>query len=277
MSHGQSHALTRTLRIAVAPYAARADTVGPKPLNGLTGWNGSVGAAGFVELDVVVEGHPSTSGYLVDITTIDAAFRDVALRHLADAARRQHPDIEPVPALLRAIATDAAPLLPLPIAELTLRQSPYRTTTVRFSADLRHEPDAMHTTLITETFEFAAAHRLHLPELSDEENRRLFGKCNNPNGHGHNYRIEVACRMGAGAHGFGFRELQQLTDEEVLRRFDHKHLNLDCPEFSTLNPSVENIARVCFEVLEPRVREQGSALEYVRVWETDKTSCRYPA
>ena len=70
-----------------------------------------------------------------------------------------------------------------------------------------------------------------------------------------------------------FKEL----DDAVIDRFDHKHLNADCPEFATLNPSVENIARVCHDLLEPRFADSGAALAHVEVWETPKTSARYPA
>ncbi len=132
---------------------------------------------------------------------------------------------------------------------------------------------------ISQQFEFAAAHRLHCAELSDEENRRVFGKCNNPSGHGHNYRLEAAVSVpvNGSAPGFGFADLARLVDEQVLQRFDHKHLNLDTDEFAGLNPSVEHIARICHEVLAGPVADAGGRLEYVTVWETEKTACTFPA
>lgn len=136
------------------------------------------------------------------------------------------------------------------------------------------------TVLLTAQIECAAAHRLHARELDAEANRALFGKCNNPNGHGHNYRVEVAVEVPIGANDtprFGFHALGEAIEDEVMRRFDHRNLNLDCPEFATLNPSVEHIAFVCHDLLAPRIARDGAKLRFVRVWETDKTSCRYPA
>lgn len=134
--------------------------------------------------------------------------------------------------------------------------------------------------ILRETFEFAASHRLHLSHRSDGENRALFGKCNNPNGHGHNYRIavsvEVPAEKSADARP-GFAELERIVESEIMARFDHKHLNLDCPEFAMTNPSVENIARISFEVLAEPFAAAGGRLRDVEVWETEKTSCRYPA
>ena len=134
--------------------------------------------------------------------------------------------------------------------------------------------------ILRETFEFAASHRLHLSHRSDGENRALFGKCNNPNGHGHNYRIavsvEVPAEQSADARP-GFAELERIVESEIMARFDHKHLNLDCPEFAMTNPSVENIARISFEVLAEPFAAAGGRLRDVEVWETEKTSCRYPA
>ncbi|MSR40959.1 MAG: 6-carboxytetrahydropterin synthase [Phycisphaerales bacterium] len=129
---------------------------------------------------------------------------------------------------------------------------------------------------ITASYEFAASHRLHCADRSDEENRRIFGKCNNPNGHGHNYRIEVRCAVPMGSTG-AFDAVDAAVENEIMRRFDHRHLNLDCPEFAKLNPSVENIAKICFEYLEAALANAGLQARCVRVHETPKTSAIYPA
>ena len=133
--------------------------------------------------------------------------------------------------------------------------------------------------IVTESFEFSASHRLHCPDLTDEENRALFGKCNHPNGHGHNYRIAVSVRVGAGpgARPFATAALEAAVQAAVIDRFDHRHLNIDCPEFAQLNPSVEHIAMVCHGLLEPAIAAAGAALHRVTVWETEKTSATYPA
>ncbi len=128
---------------------------------------------------------------------------------------------------------------------------------------------------LTKSFGFSAAHRLHSPDLSDEENQELFGKCNNVHGHGHNYELEVS------VHGsidpqtgmiMDLAELMQIVQEEVLERFDHKHLNLDTEEFRSLNPTGENIVKIIWDLLHPRL---GTHLTRVGLWETRKNFFEY--
>ena len=92
----------------------------------------------------------------------------------------------------------------------------------------------MSSVIIRQQYEFAAAHRLHTPELSDAENRKLFGKCNNPSGHGHNYRISVAVRteVQPNGHVTPVEDLDALINETVIQPLDHQHLNLDVPQFT---------------------------------------------
>jgi 6-pyruvoyltetrahydropterin/6-carboxytetrahydropterin synthase len=130
---------------------------------------------------------------------------------------------------------------------------------------------------LTKTFGFSAAHRLHSSLLSEEENRAVFGKCNNPNGHGHNYELEVTVQgeidprtgmiMDLGA-------LMQIVQEQVLDRFDHKHLNSDTTEFHTLNPTGENITKVIWDLLYPKL---GKSLTKIGLWETPKSFFEYTA
>lgn len=137
----------------------------------------------------------------------------------------------------------------------------------------------MASIYMRQSFEFAAAHRLHVASLSDEENRTLFGKCNNAAGHGHNYRVEPCVRVALtdGKPSFTLDDLERRTAETVIDHLDHKHLNKDVPEFAEVNPSVENIARVCFDRLAPTINAADVELTCVTVWETEKTSCVYPA
>ncbi len=128
---------------------------------------------------------------------------------------------------------------------------------------------------LTKTFGFSAAHRLHSDALSEEENQAVFGKCNNPHGHGHNYELEVTV-SGPIAPQTGMvmdlSGLMRIVQEEVLDRFDHKHLNEDTLEFQTLNPTGENIIRVIWDLLKPRV---GERLTKVGLWETSKNFFEY--
>jgi 6-pyruvoyltetrahydropterin/6-carboxytetrahydropterin synthase len=109
---------------------------------------------------------------------------------------------------------------------------------------------------ITRKIEFAASHRYNNPALSAEENRRIFGKCNNPHGHGHNYILEVTV---AGEPDpmtgmvLDLKELKELLEKEVMQRMDHRHLNHEVPELAGKIPTCENIARVIWELLEPKI------------------------
>lgn len=144
------------------------------------------------------------------------------------------------------------------------------------------------TVLMRQQFDFAAAHRLHCPHLSAEANRELFGKCNNPRGHGHNYRVEPCVELNLAGNdrpAFTLQDLERVTATTIIDRFDHTHLNEDTAEFNVeqggLNPSVENIAKVCYGLLKPVLENEfgknGVVLRSITVWETDKTSCTYPA
>jgi 6-pyruvoyltetrahydropterin/6-carboxytetrahydropterin synthase len=122
---------------------------------------------------------------------------------------------------------------------------------------------------LTRKAEFSASHLYHNPALSPEENRRIFGKCNNPNGHGHNYVLEVTVK-GEVDTTTGFvvdlKQLKDLMHSEVLDALDHRFLNKEIPEFFTLTPTTENIAIVCWQRLASRFT--ATKLHRVRVYET---------
>jgi 6-pyruvoyltetrahydropterin/6-carboxytetrahydropterin synthase len=131
---------------------------------------------------------------------------------------------------------------------------------------------------LSQKFEFAASHRLHNPEMSEEENRRTFGKCNNPHGHGHNYELQVTLKGDASnADGLliDVPAFERIVAQTVIDRFDHKNLNVEVPEFRDLIPSVENIARVIYRLLQPKFQSSSATLASVTVWETPKTWCEY--
>jgi len=124
---------------------------------------------------------------------------------------------------------------------------------------------------------FNAAHRLHNPAWSDEKNEEVFGKCNNPNFHGHNYELIIQV-VGELNQETGFvidmKELSFLVKEHVLDRFDHKNLNLDVEEFYQLKPSAENIAIVVYNILRPKI-DAELALK-IRLYETERNFVEYP-
>ncbi|MBE9462591.1 6-pyruvoyl tetrahydropterin synthase family protein [Dyadobacter subterraneus] len=124
---------------------------------------------------------------------------------------------------------------------------------------------------------FNAAHRLHNPDWSDEKNEEVFGKCNNPNFHGHNYELIIQV-IGELNQETGFvidmKVLSAILKDNVLDRFDHKNLNLDVEEFRNLNPSAENIAVVIYNILRPKI-DAELALK-IRLYETERNFVEYP-
>lgn len=125
---------------------------------------------------------------------------------------------------------------------------------------------------LTRRYRFAASHRLHAAGLSAQENRRVYGKCNNPYGHGHNYTLEVTV-AGPVDEATGMianlADLDAFVGNEVLEPFDHKYLNEEVPPFEDVVPTTENVCREIFRRLEkfPHAR-----LERVRIEETSKNS-----
>lgn len=125
---------------------------------------------------------------------------------------------------------------------------------------------------------FNAAHRLHNPMLSDEENVRIFGKCNNFHYHGHNYEIIVKVTGEIDpvtGYVIDMKVLKDLIQEYVLDRFDHKNLNLDTEDFRQLNPTAENIAVVIWNLLRPHLSAHLDL--HIRLYETERNFVEYPA
>lgn len=125
---------------------------------------------------------------------------------------------------------------------------------------------------------FNAAHRLYNKNWSDERNDAVFGLCNNPNYHGHNYEMEVKV-VGEPDPETGYvidlKLLSDIVKEEIIARFDHKNLNLDTKEFASLNPTAENIVKVIYDLLRPRLDNKLDLT--VRLFETERNFVEYPA
>ncbi len=125
---------------------------------------------------------------------------------------------------------------------------------------------------------FNAAHRLYNPEWTNERNDAVFGKCNNPSFHGHNYELVVKI-TGVPDKDTGYvmdlKILSDLIKSEILERFDHKNLNLDTVEFKHLNPTAEHIAIVIHDLLRPHI-DAAKDLQ-IRLYETPRNFVEYPA
>jgi 6-pyruvoyltetrahydropterin/6-carboxytetrahydropterin synthase len=122
---------------------------------------------------------------------------------------------------------------------------------------------------LTRKIEFSASHRYHNPALSAAENRRIFGKCNNPHGHGHNYTLEVTV---AGEPDpitgmvLDLKHLKTILECEIMERMDHRFLNYEVPELKDQIPTCENIARAIWKILEPKITP--GRLHKVRLYES---------
>lgn len=125
---------------------------------------------------------------------------------------------------------------------------------------------------------FNAAHRLNNPDWSAEKNKEVFGLCNNLNYHGHNYELIIQITGTINpetGYLMDMKDLSNLAQEEVLKKFDHKNLNLDVPEFEHLNPSAENIAVVIYHKL--RVKIAAELDLKIRLYETERNFVEFPA
>lgn len=265
--------LTRTVRFSVNPPESREGPWSSGP-NGYAGVPAMRGLGRHYEMEVrcVGEINPAT-GYLINIKEIDHAVRRAVVPAIVRACD-QNPGRDPGELLPEVVGLLEPQLRPI-FRAVRWRLTPY------YSVEMSvQEPDVV---LLRQRFDFAASHRLHVPSMTDAENLALFGKCNNPGGHGHNYQFEptVAVRLRSGRMGFSLHQLERLSEDTIVQRFDHKNLSCDLPEFAPgtgANPSVEQIARVFYQLLAPVIRRESpdAELRSITVWETDRTSSTFP-
>jgi len=137
----------------------------------------------------------------------------------------------------------------------------------------------MATVRLTRNYRFSASHRLNLPQLSEEENQRLFGKCNNPYGHGHNYVMAISVE-GTVNPATGLvvdpSALDAIVEREIINRYDHKYLNQDLPEFASMTATTENIAAGIRDRLRAAWPASFPSLAHVRVQETKRNVIELP-
>jgi 6-pyruvoyltetrahydropterin/6-carboxytetrahydropterin synthase len=253
--------LTREIRFAIAPEA------GTPPerasANTWAGWPAATGLAPYLRLRATLAGDPDpVTGYLCDIKDIDELLQATTIPLAGELLRARGAQLlaeDLVQALWHRLPHDLLPGARL--MRLQLLPTPYTLYTIQ-----RDQSDMIQ---YTEQFEFSASHRLHCAEMTEQQNRDYFGKCNNPNGHGHNYVVDVT----VATETLDRRRLGEVVKACVLDRFDHKHLNEDTAEFGSLNPTVENITRAIWQLLADALQPQR--LLAVRVYETPKTWAEY--
>ncbi|MGF1579889.1 MAG: 6-carboxytetrahydropterin synthase [Gemmataceae bacterium] len=256
--------LTREIRFSASTPDEKHESIPT-----LNSWAGSLarGVAPFLCLRATVEGQLSETGYLCDIKVIDDLLRQRAAVTTTGMLAEYGNELSPEMVLKTLWHRIPESVIPgVRVIALQLVTSPYISYTIE-----RDNPSMIQ---LTEQFEFSAAHRLHCEQLTAEENKATFGKCNNPNGHGHNYVVEVTVANPEPETGLSRRlDVQRVVNERVIDRFDHKHLNKDTEEFRTLNPTVENIAKVVWDLLVDSLKP--TKLVSVRVYETPKTWADY--
>jgi len=230
------------------------------------------------EATVAGEIDPKT-GMVVNITEVDRVLKEQVIGPLADKhLNYEVPHFADTPPTLENIARYVAERFTAhfkhPEARLT-RVTVWESPTLWATLSLEGEKNAMIA--LTRAFDFAASHRLHAPALTDDENRDLFGKCNNPYGHGHNYGVEVTV-AGEPDPVTGMLvdlvALDEVLEREVVGRFDHKNLNRDTPEFAQQNPTSENLTRVIWDCLSEKI-PAPARLYRVVVKETDRNYFEY--
>ena len=245
----------------------------PPRHNGFSAWPAMRGMGRYYQLHVRCDGEPDpTTGYFISIKLIDRAVSTTVMPYLQQLINTaDSTSTIPMGHLMCQLIGLLQNPLEQTVTQTRLDLTPYYSLTIR-SRDMDH-------VLIRQQYEFAAAHRLHTDQLSEQENQRVFGKCNNPSGHGHNYRLEVVVKapIDPEGHTTPVDAIDALIDEVVIQKLDHKHLNLDVPQFEHLNPSVEHIAMVIYGMVVQQTGNLGVnvELEEVSVWETDKTVCTY--
>ena len=281
--------LTRTVRFALGPEPAGAEA---SRHNTFSAWPPPRGLGRYYELHVTCRGEAdAATGYFINIKHIDTAVRDHALPRLRAAVADEAAAADtPMGQLMQDLLARLQPPLDHQVARLTLQLTPYIAYTIEAPTSITSPTSARSKILnpkskmlshvfIKQQYEFSAAHRLHVPAHSDQQNRATFGKCNNPAGHGHNYRVEVVarCPIDPAGHTAAISDLDAIVDQALIEKLDHKHLNADVPAFSELNPSVEHIAAVAWDMLAAPLEAAlpGCTLDELTVWETTKTACTY--
>ncbi len=260
--------LSREIRFALVPP----EKIPPLPaVNSWSGWPSTNLVVPQLVLRCVLRGEPAAqSGYLCDIKSLDELLRRIVTEQLIPDYYRTGEPPTATDLLVKVFSTAVDDWRSTGKTSGEIDSIELALTPFLFFKIHSREPTMVQ---LTQQFEFSAAHRLHCAELSDPENRDLFGKCNNPAGHGHNYVVEVTVAMPNSETNFELATIESTVKRIVIDRLDHKHLNHDVELFAATNPTVENISVAIFNWLDGQF---GSAqLKKIRLYETPKTWAEY--
>lgn len=259
--------LTREVRFAI--NALPDEQLQHPPTNSYGGHPSLTGLGYYFALQLTLSGQADpASGYLLNIKQVDELVRSRAIPALRASIESGHfGGGGRVVAHLHQLLRDAWPHVSLQSLQLML--SPFLSISTRTSE--------LPMVRFSQKFEFSASHRLHNPLLSDAENRCIFGKCNNPQGHGHNYELQVSITGEPDENGLliDLPTFERIVTQTVIERFDHQNLNVDVMDFREVQPTVENIAATIYKLLKPAFLSHHTKLASITVWETTKTWCEY--
>ena len=257
------HRLTRQVRFGINDIA-ECDAGGP-PTNSYAGFPTLNGFGRYLSLEVTLSGEPSpVSNYVINIKDVDEAVRSRVVPVIARVIRSG----KGAPAtLVGELFNLLQSWPPLTLEQIRLNLSPFLSFTATSAEQSMIQ--------LSQKFEFSATHRLHNPACTEEQNRKTFGKCNNPHGHGHNYELQVTLTGIPDSSGVlvDIPAFERIVAQTVIDKFDHKNLNIELEEFKDRIPTVENIALVIYRLLKPKF--DATKLKSVTVWETPKTWCEY--
>lgn len=262
------HKLSRKVRFSINPFL-------PEDSSGFNSFSSKPAGEGlsiFFELCVELTGpvEPAT-GFVANVTDIDKNVREFAVPIFAERIRKDfqrgiHIGFSGITELLKSASGQLANKFgPAKLTHLSLALNPFRKVAVSC--------EDCKMIYFTEKFEFAATHKLWNEQFSKKRNFEVFGKCANPNNHGHNYVVEVTIKADADRYKLSISDFEETVDNELIKLVDHKNLNIDVPHFTKVIPTVENIAAFAWDRIVDKFSE--AALHCVTVWETDRTCCSY--
>jgi len=262
------HKLSRLVRFSINPFLPE-DSSG---FNSFVSKPAGEGLSIFFELTVALVGEiePAT-GFVINVNEVDKNVRKYVVPIFAQQIREdfrqgRHIRFFELTKLLKSAWRQLAHKFgTAKLGELSLALNPFRKVAV--------DCEDCKMSYFSEKFEFVATHKLWNDDFSDERNRKVFGKCANPAGHGHNYVVEVTIKRPTGKDSLCIGDFERVVDNEFVKLVDHKNLNVDVPYFAKAIPTVENIAAFSWEKLAGKFGE--AVLHCVTIWETDKTYCSY--
>ena len=261
------HKLTRQIRFSINPFL-------PDDDDGFNSYSSKPAGEGlaiylslWLELRAKVD---RQTGFVVNVVEIDKIVRSLVVpvfrqRIKTSFGKSEHLGYDKLNQLLR----ESWKLLENKFENastnsLALEVNPFRKITIRSKEQ--------KLISLSEKFEFAATHRLWNEDFSPEKNLEVFGKCSNPQGHGHNYIVEVTAK-GASQGQFDLGNFQKTINEKFISLVDHKNLNVDVEHFSTTIPTVENITTFAWQSLADSLKPAN--LESITIWESDRMYCTY--